>query len=684
MTRPDDRAPLISDVVFPPYHSHDHATHDHHHSHGPSIFARLFRRGNRVVSPLVDEHNHEHHDGHNHGHHHEHEDEESFRQRLNDLADELKAVDGIDETANLVGQIFPGLAAPIATATILAVATPLVFLGIIGMKHEYEQAKEELKDILAAQISAQEKLQQLSQLSNSRRRFLNERLGLEIAQSEAAPVMAFTVNTTAADNKFLNKIYAAQMTANRRMILEISKKYGWSGVLGMSGMFAGMIPALTSAVLEIVEETASKGSSLATSMEAAAHIAHQVAGSFFLVGQVAMAAYAVSRGVAGVKGRKILEDSKASFESFAAQFSEDDEVIKAANSVLQIFKKKQYFLDKTSIEYAKLTVTGQVFMGAGTICGLSGAGLAATVPLFAIGAPLTIYPAVKRIVAQKQNENFSGATAKNCEFVKIFSTRNSIAKMVEGRALLAWQQGDGEDKLQKYYKEIFVESAKKLNVVNEKLAELKIISLVLHLVNDKKYQGKTPERKLEILKQKLKIDEESNSLKSSSLEEGVVALAKEKFREKEGDILEILQKERVEASKILIKESLQRASNLNNLGGPARQEDLEIARQKELIRLLGIKNTDKLESVSIVAVNKFSRLVVNRAKASAKVARDNLADNMVTIPCLFKMREALLQFENEPEVEQVASPAPVATADGEFRGVRLASINRDLLGFSSA
>ena len=80
--------------------------------------------------------------------HHQHEDEESFRQKLNDLADELKAVDGIDETANLVGQIFPGLAAPIATATILAIATPFVFLGIIGMKHEYEQAKEELKEIL--------------------------------------------------------------------------------------------------------------------------------------------------------------------------------------------------------------------------------------------------------------------------------------------------------------------------------------------------------------------------------------------------------------------------------------------------------------------------------------------------------------------------------------------------------
>jgi hypothetical protein len=680
MTRPDDRAPLLFDVAELPYHSHDHGSHDHHHSHGPSIFARLFRRRNRGVAPLVeDDHGHE---DHHHHHHHEHEDEESFRQRLNDLADELKAVDGIDETANLVGQIFPGLAAPIATLSILAIATPLVFLGIIGMKHEYEQAKEDLKDILAAQKSVQEKLQQLNELSNAQRRLLNEKLGLEIAQSETTPVRAFTESTAAADNKFLNQIYAAQMIANRRMILEISKKYGWSGVLGMSGMFAGMIPAVTSAALEIVEETASSGSSLATSMEAAAHIAHQVAGSFFLVGQVAMAAYAGSRLYAGVKGRKILEDSKASFEDFAQQFQEDEEVAKATSAVLQIFKKKQYFLNKNSIQYAKLTIAGQVFMGAGTICGLSGVGLAATVPLFAIGAPLTIYPAVNRIIGQKQNENFSGASAKNCEFVKTFSEKNSISKMLEGKALQARQQGD-EDKLQKYYKDIFTETAQKLNLVNENLAELKIISLVLHLVNDKKYQGKTPERKLEILKQKLKINEESNSLKSSNLEEGVVAIAKEKFREKEGEILEILQKERVEASKILIKESLQRASNLNNLGGPARQEDLEIARQKELIHLLGIENTDKLDSASIATVNKFSRLVVNNAKAAAKVARDNLADNMVTIPCLFKMREALLQFENEQE-QPAASTNLLEGNSGRERVSRLAPLRRGALTESVA
>ena len=53
-------------------------------------------------------------------------------------------------------------------------------------------------------------------------------------------------------------------------------------------------------------------------MEACAHIAHQVAGSLFLVGQVAMSIYAAGRGVAGAKGRKILENSKQALKIFTS------------------------------------------------------------------------------------------------------------------------------------------------------------------------------------------------------------------------------------------------------------------------------------------------------------------------------------------------------------------------------
>lgn len=654
-------------TVFPPYHSHDHGSHEHHHHHGPSLSTRLsrfFRRQSAIVTPIeAVQDNHDHH---------QHEDEESFRQKLNDLADELKAVDGIDETANLVGQIFPGLAAPIATATILAIATPFVFLGIIGMKHEYEQAKEELKEILASQKTAKEKLQELSNLSNSRRQLLNERLQLDLEATQPRAASTGIAN----DNEFLQQIYQAEMIANRGMILAISKQYGWSGILGMSGMFAGMIPATISAGFEIAKETANEGSALATTMEACAHIAHQVAGSLFLVGQVAMSIYAAGRGVAGAKGRKILENSQTSFEDFLLQFQGDEEVARAGAAVLQIFKKKQYFLDKTSIEYAKLTVAGQIFMGAGTICGLSGAGLTASIPLFAIGAPLTIYPAIKRIVAQKKNENFSGVSAQNCQFIANFTKQNSIAKMLEARSLEAWQENTentGEDKLIRNYRQVFTETAKKLNVVNENLAELKVISLVLHLVNDKKYQSKNPQRKLEILKEKLKINKENNSLKSSNLEEGVVALAKEHFRQKEAYILAILQKTRPEASKKLITESLQRVANLSNLDGVALPQDLQdAAKQKELIISLGIEDVDKLESDSIATINKFSRKVVNCAKAAAKVARDNLADNMVTIPTLCSMRNQLLEFERELEQQTQASASEPST----LPQVRGGSVNR--------
>ncbi len=671
-----DTSNVFSSVI-PPFHTHSH--HDHSHHNHPSengeddiqeledepsqnIANRFLRRINflrsrsRRIAPITSDSSDPN------------DDEESFVEKLGALADKIKSVDGIDETAHLLGQILPGIAAPIATASILTFATPFVFLGIIGMKHEYEQAKEELVAILeSGDDSTREILQNLTKFSADKIKILNERLNLKLSDSQIELIERQAENTNISDSEFVENIYNHTAILNRKAILKISKKYGWTGILGMSGMSAGMIPASAAAGMEIATESLADNAPIA--LEISANIAEKVAGSFFLIGQSAMFAYAISRGVQGKKGKETLDLAQEIFQNFISRdiypklqpqiygLSEEEsdykalilEVVdKSTANILEIFDRENFYLNKTSIQYAKHTAIGQVFMGAGTICGLSGAGIIVAAPLLAIGAPLTISPAIQRIIAQEKEQKFSGNSSKSNDYVKDFLLHFDSAKLLSPSSredkydLEMLKTIFSEDEQKVKYKKAFIDISKQIPDITLGIAKSKINSVILHLVNDKKYQNCSPERKLEILETKLTPKKQGLRLNSSTLERSVIIQMNNFIYGQHGPYgknyaLQLFKSDKIEANKKLTQDSLLLLHNLESKEelSTCLDEDQEI----EIMKKLSVKSAESYHDLSLKNIAKASRQAINEVKNSLKAIRFELASKAVMMSSLHKIHE---------------------------------------------
>ena len=408
---------------------------------------------------------------HDHNHGGDVEQEQGFLSRL---ANKIKSVDGIDETANLAGQILPGIAAPIAVATILVAATPFVWLGVLGMKEEYKTACEEFDEISTRRIAIENKISEMMSFAQKKREILQQKFGLEIPEnSQEVPQKGSMLGVA---------YYAAeyQSLRNKELIAALGKKFGWTGLVGMSGMFAGMLPATAAAGLEIANEISAN-----VALESAALALEMAAGSCFLVGQVAMSAYAINRGNQGLKAKEILLKSKEIFESNCSKYLSEN----SSRNVNEIIDQQIRFNQKHSIEYGALTTAGQGFMIAGTILGMTGIGLVATVPMFGIGAPLTIGGALQRIYYQEKEKSFRG---KNSEF-----TDEKISEISPISLFTKFFRSASGDDLDK---KVLGELDEKFCELTDNLAKVKSWSLLHQMVNCTKDR----ERKIAFLKEAAK------------------------------------------------------------------------------------------------------------------------------------------------------------------------------------
>ncbi len=702
----------------PPTHSHDH-DHEHHHNHEQQRQANLsliarFRnavlRRNSQVAPYQnneffvneeaseDSHNHHHlhhpreeshssyqdelerstvvdDEGHIHSHHHlhHHEEDPSF---FNRLADQIKSVDGIDETAHLLGQILPGLAGPIATASILTFATPLVWLGVVGMRHEYQEAKEQFDEILQAEISTKEKLYNLAKLSLQQRKHLAQNLGIEFEETQEIPEL----NEQFSDFEFAELIHKNQVAQNKRMILAISKKYGWTGILGMSGMFAGMIPATAAASLEIADEI-TKGT--VEALESAASIFEMVAGSFFLVGQVAMAVYAGSRAVQGKKGIAALKNNAEIFQKHAT-------TIKPKNKehIEQIIAKQSQFIHNHSVRYGKLTVAGQVFMSSGTIAGMTGVGLPVAASLLAVGAPLTIQPAISRIIWQEKESKFSGVKAKNNDFVLGFTKDYQPFSMFQDfadknyRNLNMQQQKALQEKYylrrrhlqrilerQNNYDRMLVTFEVPFERCCHLLACVKVLSIIHHLTNDKKYKNLSNDEKIKILEEKLNIGNDEAKIKGSGVEDKIALYAKDFYASEKEEIHNLF----FSGTKNSVNKNLTDISLgfLETLRTGISVERLEDERRDELLELLDVKFETRHFEEDERKLAKFARNVLDLTKSSLKSIRFELANQMINCCFVKEMNEkyqesqVVLQSLQEPD-SAVASSSSNQVAEGNL------------------
>jgi hypothetical protein len=378
-----------------------------------------------------------------------------FRKVFSAAFKRLRSIDGIDETSSAAAQVFPGIGQPIAATALLSVATPFVVVGAAGAVSDCHQQIRDYPDLLKA-LSARQKLvlqafekAGVAEVKLTRLQRCHQKLEQLIAKYEerqqTASLFSTAVNSGRAAAKLV-KLRAggalsrqffkqAQLLAKhtqtaeiacqlslyklqeqQRHIARIDRDFSVSGASAMVGMSAGMFPATAKAVTDIVAKatdvTAKAGDLTATAINTTATSVSEtmgiVSGAVFLPAQAAMAGYGVAKAITGKKRDQQLHNAQ-----LALNVAAKTEVIDAstAKSVQALLDRKRHYNKMNSTIYGQATAVGQGFMMAGTVATMTGAATPVTLPLFAVGVPLTAGAAGVRAVYEHKEENFIGEGA---------------------------------------------------------------------------------------------------------------------------------------------------------------------------------------------------------------------------------------------------------------------------------
>ena len=524
---------------------------------------------------------------------------------LSNISSKIKSVDGIDEMANLAGQILPGIAAPIATSTILIAATPFVWLGVIGMKEEYEEAKDEFEKIIGRTSNIEDKFVDLIDFTRTYQRTLKDKFNVDLDELNLENISR-NAELESLDRgeeyiRFVENIVDHLSLNNKKIIGELGKKYGWTGFVGMSGMFAGMLPASASAVLEVINEIQSSAILLSTSMAL-----QLTAGACFIPGQAFMGVYAYNRKKQGLISQDILLSVKDTFKAGSKDMLADD----MRDNVEQFIDKLITYNNKHSIEYGDLTMAGQAFMIAGSACSMTGVGLLAAGPLFGVGAPLTIYGAIQRIYYDGAEEGFKGEN-EDVEFLEEY-VKNTL-RDINPVTICVNNIDNNAGK--------FSQLGEILEDVTDKLAEVKLSSLLFHLINDIKYRNK--EDKVDVLEgffTPIKSSGLELKIKNSQIEDIVVRKVKDLVSNDRNDIDSLLKKG---------NEGLKSRINKN----------------------LGVNNTESMS-------NKEVQILLKDAKKTLKFLRFNVIDTVVKVSQMVVVDNELTKNDQIPN--RIISPSDIS------------------------
>ncbi|MDX1669811.1 MAG: hypothetical protein R3194_10355, partial [Limnobacter sp.] len=203
---------------------------------------------------------------------------------LNQAARFFQGTDGWDELGSSLGQILPGIGQHIATLSFLSVLSPAVYLGMKGMATEYEEAHASIHE---AQMARQALVDQIVET-------FDLKIDPDIFKNGAKSVRHFlkTLETHRKENpsRFEEK---AKLLAEYSDALKHEKaaKIGYDaaplGVYAMTGMFGGMVSALSTSALELAGGTKPG----IRGIETAATVGEALTAGLFIPAQVMMVAY---------------------------------------------------------------------------------------------------------------------------------------------------------------------------------------------------------------------------------------------------------------------------------------------------------------------------------------------------------------------------------------------------------
>lgn len=596
----------------------------------------------------------------------------------------LRNSDGFDEFSQTVSQVFPGIGQPIATFCTLGIFTPFVWLGVMGMYSEYKEAEEEYDRILNNKQTTEEKLRDLCASSDKWRAVLLKKHGLEIPKKANSYDLASA--KTSDINKIAHHIVELETLNNKEAIACMGKYLGWTGLLGMTGMFTGMLAAMTAAGIEIAVHAQKIDPALAliptAALELAGTTASTVAGSIFLGSQVVTIGYYSNRLYQGGKTLEALENSEETFAIYAKG-------VKGEENVREMLQMQQHFTNK-QCECSKILIGSQAGMALGTFLStFVPGGVVAGAPIAAIAAIPVIIATVGRIIAQKEQEKFQGIVTK-------FAQKDLESYKLEP-LFLKHEKKHGVD----CKRQMLDDLGSKLGHTTDRLAVMKELSLLHHVINaryhkpsntfssvsDRFYAAwdavrgkrKDPNARMARLDRTLLGNTEwfrlnkkyaanqEHTIHGSGLEKTVGLKVRDLHKKYRGDIDGLLHLSRNEANKRIIHCALRcldkRTSPLDALNTPAPKK----WDTKKLVPLLeqldleekGIyKRIAQGQQLTKYDNEKLARVILNKGKATFKAIRFNVGDTIIHTTAIMKCADELKQEEAAKQQAAAAAILP--------------------------
>lgn len=555
------------------------------------------------------------------------DDNEGYEGRDNillQLFQKLRSLDGLDEAAQSLA-LAPGIAGPAATTGMLALITPFVYFGFLGMKEEYKEACKEFREILQEQTRTADKLRALATNSDKWRKFLARKLNLDIRPSKQRSLkFPGELNLSTRElEEFAYHISHDQALENKKLVLALGKKYGWTGMMGMGGMFIGMLPTTASTAIDIVKEA---GAATSTTLQAAS-ILGMVANGFFIFGQLGMGAYAFNRYLQGKITEKHLFRNRAQFLKYSSTLTPD-----TCNQVLAHIDKKINFNQWHSIRYGMATIAGQFAMLISTVMSFTPASPFAFVALI-IGAPTTIIAAIIRIVYEEKEEKFKGT-----------DTPYAQHRLIDFN-LFSLLTADTKEDSHHYVRKKLDQG---LTFYDSQLGHTKLYSILRHIINDSKYKPLSNNEKIARLHEIL-TSERYSFCKRTSLSRNILdqTITLVQHYTANGALTQLLSLDKNQANHILLANtthcanSTVEAPHQFNLGHTFNQKEIAT-----LFSCLGLKKTEfyaKLKYATLQPKDypQINEIIIEGLKNSFKFIRGGIIENFIELANIQEVKSCI-------------------------------------------
>jgi hypothetical protein len=490
------------------------------------------------------------------------------------LSRKAQSVDGFDEIAQGTSTLMSGIAVPIAKTCITGPGILVTGAGAVGQVKEYTKVYKEYAENAG-------NIQELQTERNAIKGKIDEG------------------NTGLAD-KYLNVIVEHEALKKRQIVAKHGRNFGWTGVVGMMGMTAGLIAATVKSFAEIlVSAKHIANTAMLTKVLSGFSLASTVT---FGIGQGATIFYAANEKRKGQNKDKVLCEN---LELLSTQIHNKSLIEKDTYKSLKgVQEKRRLFVRKTDIEYGNWTMSGQTMMLSSTI--LNTIPIVGNIPgmvLAGLGIFLTLGGVIKRTKWTGKQEKYNGEGSEDYTFTQKWLKRTELALSAEDSASKC-------SNLQNEFRDC-----------SNLLAHLKLFSLIRGLIDHSwtdKFSSKYKNGKFAYLEKILETGKVSTGLNADVIEK-----VKEIFNQNKNTIKNMVSNlHPEEAHKILLANILKYTAEPNDnspLIADASDRDISAKKLKRLCESLDI--TERPDTV-----RECNKLILSREKSGLKHVRCNIAD----------------------------------------------------------